>query len=376
MMGEAGAGIAQSDGGIDHDSATRHRKTLLGVIDLACWEDRLRRFMAMQPGFCGQIDIGNLVIPESGGSSGTILFDVTYDMPDRTRVTQGAVLRHATEGGLFHSYDLSGQYSLQEALQGSGVLVPGLLGLDPDGSVLGAPGYVMTRIDGVAPPPTFNSRGVLKDASPEQRREMLRDVLGNLARLHKVDPDLPALAFLKRRGEGRTPAERDINWYWASLSWGCPDKLDEVAPFRKWLIENEPADMPISVCHGDTMLANYMFRDHKLIAVLDWELAFLGNPAHDIAYQYLSHKLLGMGCTLLEGLPDEEGWKAEYEAISGTKLRHWEYCSAETAYKMHIALLLVYRETAPGMEAARDAVLDHTRQTLADRVATAQRAAV
>lgn len=368
-------GEAQASDEVDHDSAVRHRKTLLGAVDFADWADRIGRFMAATLGVEGAVAIDDLSLPSAGGSSGTILFRATYDAPGGDRVSRRAVLRHATEGGLFHSYDVPGQYAIMTALRGSGVEVPGMIGVDRDGAVLGVPGYVMDWIDGEAPPPSYHHQGVLKDATPDRRRAMVRDALRNQAALHAQDAGHPGFAFLRTRGEGATAAERDINWWWASLTWGCPDKMAEVAPARQWLLDHQPPEGRLSVCHGDAMLPNYMYRDGKVVAMIDWELAFLGNPAHDIAYQYLAHRLLGLGSAPLEGLPDEAGWKADYEAISGTPLRHFDYCAAQTAYRMHIALLLVYRETAPGQEASRDAVLAHTGRTLEERLAAARRAA-
>ena len=364
-------GATRDDGAPDPNTVVKHRKQLLGVVDFSTWSERLKCFIEQQPGVAGNVEISDIHLPSAGGSSGTLMFTATYDQQGGSRATHRCVLRYATEGGLFHAYNLPGQYSLLQALQGTGVAVPGVVGIDPDGKVLGVSGYVMDRVDGEVPPPSYHRLGLLFDASPESRRRMVFAAVANLAKLHAVDAHAPGFDFLWRRGSGATALERDLDWHWASLRWGCPKEVENLEPVRQWLLKNQLAETTVSVNHGDSMLANYMFRDDRVVAVLDWELAFLGNPSHDIAYQVLTHAFLGLGCPPLAGMPTEQEWKAEYERASGKLLADWEYCCAVTAFKLHINLLLVYREVTPDMEAAARAVRDFTWQSLTDRLAAA-----
>jgi aminoglycoside phosphotransferase (APT) family kinase protein len=209
------------------------------------------------------------------------------------------------------------------------------------------------------------------EASAASRRRMVFDVIANLAQLHAQDVRAPGFDFLWRRGDGATALERDLDWFWTSLLWGRPDEVANLAPLRQWLLDHRPPETRISVNHGDSMLANYMFRGDRLVAVLDWELAFLGNPACDIAWQTQTHAFLGMGCEPLAGMPSEPEWKAEYERVSGSKLDDWDYYAAACAFKLHICLLLVYREVTPDMEAASKAVREFTWQSLNKRLAAA-----
>jgi aminoglycoside phosphotransferase (APT) family kinase protein len=365
-----------AEGSPDPDSVVKHRKQLLGTVDMSSWRERLMRFMQQQSGVAGNVDITDIQLPSAGGSSGTLLFTATYARQDGNQEQRRCVLRYATEGGLFHTYNLPGQYSILQALQGSGIAVPGVVGIDADGDVLGVTGYVMERVEGEVPPPSYHRLGLMIESSPESRRRMVYSAIANLAKLHKVDARAPGFDFLWKRGKGATAVERDIDWHWTSLCWGCPNEMENLEPIRQWLITQQPAETKVCVNHGDSMLANYMFRDDKVVAVLDWELAFLGNPTNDVAYQAMTHQFLGLGCAPLDGMPTEQEWKTEYERISGNELHDWEYFTAVTAFKLHISLLLVYREVTPDMEVARNAVRDYTWQSLTDRIAAAkQRAA-
>jgi aminoglycoside phosphotransferase (APT) family kinase protein len=111
--------------------------------------DEIRRFVERQPDVIGDIEV--TVVGdggEIGASSGTVLFDTSYDTA-QGRVTRELVLRHApaSDGRLFFEYDLARQFQIQRALQGR-LPVPEPVWLDPDGRWLGAPGYAMVRVRG------------------------------------------------------------------------------------------------------------------------------------------------------------------------------------------------------------------------------------
>ena len=370
--GNTATNTAADEGKPDPDSVVKLRKQLLGAVDFSAWAERLKRFMQGQPGVAGKVVISDISLPSAGGSSGTLLYTATYEQQGGGRAERRCVLRYATEGGLFHSYNLPGQYSILQALQGSGVAVPGVVGIDADGSLLGVIGYVMDRVEGETPPPSYHRVGLLIDTTPASRKRMVFDAIANLAKLHAVDASASGFDFLRQRGSGATALERDIDWHWTSLCWGCPGEIATLEPIRRWLLDHQPEETQVSVNHGDSMLANYMFRDDKVVAVLDWELAFLGNPTNDVCYQALTHAFLGLGCAPLEGMPTEQEWKDEYQRVSGNALRDWDYYCAVTAFKLHISLLLVYREVTPEMEAASKAVREFTWQSVMDRLAAAK----
>ena len=360
-----------SEGAPDPDSIVKHRKQLLGAVDFSTWSSRLARFMASQSGFPGDVEISDIRLPSAGGSSGTLIFSATYNQ-GTGRLKRDFVLRYATEGGLFHSYNLPGQYSILEALQGTGVPVPGIAGIDADGKILGVIGYVMERVDGDTAPSSYHKLGLFCDASPENRKRMVFEIVAALTKLHALDYRAPGLAFLLKRGKGATALERDLDWHWSSLCWGCPNEMANLEPIRQWLLQNQPRETQVALNHGDTMMANYMFKDGRLVAILDWELAFIGNPAADLAHQVQTHAFLALGGEALAGFPSEQEWIAEYARASGRKLLDWEYFGAVAAFKLHIDLLLVYREVTPDMEAARNAVRAYTWQNLTDRLAAAK----
>ena len=88
-----------------------------------------------------------------------------------------------------------------------------------------------------------------------------------------------------------------------------------------WLRDNLLADEPTGFTWGDARISNLIFRDSECAAVLDWEMAWLGNPVQDIAFWIVLDKCLseGIGVPRLEGLPDEAETLSHWERVSGCK---------------------------------------------------------
>jgi aminoglycoside phosphotransferase (APT) family kinase protein len=225
----------------------------------------------------------------------------------------------------------------------------------------------MNCVTGSVPPPSYHANGIFVDASVADRRKMITDVIAALARIHQVDWRKCGLEFLQRRGSGTSAVEREVNWHWDAMRWGSPQSESELAPLRQWLIENQPRTARLHLNHGDTMLGNYMFRNNRLVAVLDWELCFLGNPSSEIAYLAFANDVLSLGREPLPGLPKEAEWVEAYERVSGSKLDNWDYYYVIAALKIHINMLLVFRNATGQLQATRDSVLEFTGNTLMDR---------
>ncbi|MGH7822685.1 MAG: phosphotransferase, partial [Candidatus Binatia bacterium] len=107
--------------------------------------------------------------PSTGFSNETLLFDARWS-EDGIERSQGFVARiKATGFQVFPEYDIGRQYRVLEALGPTDVPVPHVYGFEPDERLLGAPFFVMERIDGEIPPdaPTYHMAGWLTEASPE-----------------------------------------------------------------------------------------------------------------------------------------------------------------------------------------------------------------
>ncbi|HEY2658338.1 MAG TPA: phosphotransferase family protein [Caulobacteraceae bacterium] len=279
----------------------------------------------------------------AGGSNGTMLFDINH-VADGQAQTQHLVLRFLPTEGLFHRYDVSAQFNLQRALQGTKVPVPRQLWLDADGAYLERPGYVMAQVPGVSTPMAWMTSGLLFDASPAERRRISLGYIHALADIHAVDWRGLDLQWLENRAAGDRPIEREANWYWDSLLWSeNADYIAMLAPVRDWLIANEPSDIDTVICHGDANYGNYLYLDGKVTAVVDWEMAFLGAPECDITFLKIGDEILLDAVPWPEGALIYDEMRAEYERYSGRPLRHVEYFELFASYRLAVINVLAMK---------------------------------
>jgi aminoglycoside phosphotransferase (APT) family kinase protein len=192
-----------------------------------------------------------------------------------------------------------------EAAAGAGVPVPRVLAASDDPAALGASFLVMQRIDGETIP-----RRILRDDGYAQARERLAgECAAALAGIHAVDPT--ELAGL----EDEDPVER---WRRALDELGSPHPAFELA-FR-WLEANRPAPRRRTLVHGDFRMGNLIVGPEGLRAVLDWELAHLGDPLADLGWFCVRAWRFGNDRLPAGGVGTYDGFVAAYEAASGTEV--------------------------------------------------------
>ncbi|MGQ8364704.1 phosphotransferase family protein [Glaciecola sp. 1036] len=177
------------------------------------------------------------------------------------------------------AHDMGREYRLQKSLKPVYDKVPTMLGYTDDESVIGAEFYVMEKIDGIIPRKYF-PRGV--DISPQQARTLCEVAIDELISLHNVDY---MAAGLDHIGKGAGYAQRQISgWisrYQKARTWNVPKAHKVIS----WLEERIPSKETICITHNDYRFDNLVLdaKDPaKILGVLDWELATLGDPLMDL----------------------------------------------------------------------------------------------
>ena len=289
------------------------------------------------------LELTNFQSPKIGYSSTTLLFELTAQIGDETR-TEPLVLRMEPQGiPLFSESDLRPQYRIMKALANSEVPVPRMRWFEEDDSVLGSPFYIMDRVSGEVPAdnPPYHREGWLADQSPTFRREVWLSGVTTLAKIHRLDIDQYDLAFLDEPDRGPTPIEQHLQLYEQHFEWGLErERFPLLVSALAWLHDNRPPQEPTALTWGDARISNLIYQGSECVAVLDWEMARLGNPVQDIAYWLVLDRSLseGIGMGRLEGLPDEQ-----------ETLRHWEDTSGYRAdaeslrfYKIFCGLVFTF----------------------------------
>ncbi len=292
---------------------------------------RIERWMGgvLPPG--AEPAVSNVVTPEGNGmSSETILFDAAWTI-DGERAERRCVARIEPEMDkipVFPTYDLAMQFDVMSLVaDATNVPVPETLWYEADGSIIGAPFFVMGRIDGVVPPDvllyTFGDNWAF-DAAPEERARLQDSAVRALAGVHTVTPETHDLSSLEFPTEGSTALERHLASWEGYLEWVVGDKrsplLDDCFA---WLRANFPTDTsPDALSWGDARIGNMMFAGFEVVAVLDWEMAGVAPPEVDLgwmAYLHLFFQDLAVDLGAA-GLPDfmrASDLAASYTAITG-----------------------------------------------------------
>lgn len=177
------------------------------------------------------------------------------------------------------AHDMGREYRLQHALRPVFPYVPQVRAYCDDASILGADFYVMERVAGVIPRKSLPGADRL---SREEVRRLCTNVLDTLIALHRVDASAAGLEGLgKGKGYTRRQVEGWSKRYRDARTWNVPRGERIMA----WLLEHLPADERICVTHNDFRFDNVVLDPADLtrvVAVLDWELATLGDPLVDL----------------------------------------------------------------------------------------------
>jgi aminoglycoside phosphotransferase (APT) family kinase protein len=197
------------------------------------------------------------------GSSSTTLFIRAGDA--------SAVLQHPPTGpSLPTAHDLARQHRFLTAVMGSAVPVPRVIAFCDDANVAGAPFLITERKPGVC---LLGASTVDIDAAALSVRSI--DVL---AALHAID--------WARRGLTAPPSSylvRQIDrWREQLARTPTASRLGDLEPIARWLREHRPEDEDRTIVHGDYGFHNLLATRNEITAVLDWELATIGDPLVDL----------------------------------------------------------------------------------------------
>jgi aminoglycoside phosphotransferase (APT) family kinase protein len=233
------------------------------------------------------------------------------------------------------------------ALKGTRVPHPGFIAVCTDESVLGAVFYLMEPIDGFNP---ANGMPSLHAGSEAMRHRMGLAMVEAIAELGSLD-----YKALGLEGFGKTDnyLERQVaRWkaqldsYAAFAGWPGPSGIPGVEKVAKWLEDNRPTTFRPGIIHGDYHLANVMFRHDsaELAAIVDWELATLGDPLLDLGWLLATWqederpREFGVNIQPWKGFPSPDALVAHYARHSDRDLSAISWYGVLACYKLGLIL--------------------------------------
>ncbi|KRF48949.1 acyl-CoA dehydrogenase [Terrabacter sp. Soil811] len=292
--------------------------------------DRLRRFLDdTAPDLLSGPLSGRVV---AGGKS-----NLTYEVGDGTRTV---IVRRPPLGHvLATAHDMVREHRVITALRDTAVPVPTTYAVCDDPDVVGAPFYVMERVEGT--PYRFEAQ--LQPLGAARVRAVSERMVDTLVALHAVDPGSVGLGDF---GRPDGFLERQVRRWKQQLDASRSRDLPGIDELHERLAGSVPAQGDPTIVHGDFRLDNLLVTsDDEVSAVLDWEMATLGDPLTDVAlleaYQTLP---LMMDSVAVSDVSRTPGFisgpelRQRYAAASGRDLGHLSFHLGLAYFKLAVIL--------------------------------------
>ena len=307
-----------------------------------------------------------------GFSWETYEIEISWLESDTDQV-RGFIIHRVPAAGLLEPYEVKPLFELRQAMEGiAGVPVPAMLWMDETGEATGRPFYVVEKVAGEIPTQWTSDQFFKNREAKESTAAQLMDIC---AKIHAAPLELAPKGL---RGSG-TSSFAMVD-YWHEIY--RKDMLEPIPTLDwgfAWLYENQQriSDRQ-AILHGDFRTGNYIMRDGKIVAVLDFEDAHLGDPTQDLAHFALR---LFRGRTrqpsgllplteILAMYRDASGWTVAEEAFHFWSVFEAVYC----AITLHRATSLFARErTNDARYLALGSQALHLHRHILDYVAAAEK---
>ncbi|HYB92300.1 MAG TPA: phosphotransferase family protein [Candidatus Binataceae bacterium] len=269
--------------------------------------DYLRRKMTR----AGDLRVTGLKRIAGGSSRETFSFDLEWT-GEGGPMMRPMIARRDPTGGLLKT-ERAREFRVLEAMHRAGLRVPEPLFLELDESVWDRPFFIMHRATGRV------TQGALPATEPVALREKIaNDFLDEMARLQSLDYRALGLEWLGDPADLAEPARIQAA-HWQEIY--ERDRMGEHYPVLSaafaWLRANPVTADRITIVHGDFRSGNYLYDDNGIVAMLDWEMAHLGDPMEDLGWA--SMMFWGRE-ELAGGMMEREAFYRLYESKTGHRV--------------------------------------------------------
>lgn len=252
-------------------------------------------------------------------------------------ITDGAttwILRRPPLGHvLATAHDMGREYRVMSALRHTTVPVPAAYALCTDTAVIGAPFYLMEYVVGKP----YLRADQLAELGPARTSAISTALVDSLVSLHAVDPDSVGLGDFGRPGGF---AGRQVERWKKQMDASKTRDLSTADELYRALSISVPANATSAIVHGDYRLDNVLTDpDDRLVAIIDWEMATLGDPLTDLALM-LTYDRLGPEIEWMTDVAAAPGYLSEaeivdrYAAQSGRDLSEFGFYLGLAAFKL------------------------------------------
>jgi len=293
------------------------------------------------------LGLGELEVERASAGHSNVTFFLSAD-------GRRLVLRRPPRGPFPPSaHDVLREYRILAALEEFDVRTPRVVLACDDPGVIGASFYVMERVDGVVadpatPPPLDN---------PADRARIGEELIDTLLELHRVE--WRRSDALSRIGRANGYLERQVDLWSTQWKRQKTREVESIERTGEALRRSLPTSPPATVVHGDYKLDNVAFAPHspaRLVAILDWEMATIGDPLADLGFLTATwlqgddpERLLGLSRAPTEpGYPTRAQLVERYASASGLDVERLPWYQSLALWKLAILLEGSYRRFRAG----------------------------
>jgi aminoglycoside phosphotransferase (APT) family kinase protein len=249
--------------------------------------------------------------------------------------------RHASSAT---AHDVLREFRILDAIKETPVPIANPILSCDDPEVFGSPFYIMERIDGV---PIRASLPAAWAAAPETHGRALDQHIDALVAIHAVDWKACGLGGLAHT---ESYLQRQIGRWLRQLDSYESRELPLARSLAEWMQDHRPAEQAPSLFHGDYKLDNVLYAQTApphLLAVVDWEMAGIGDPLVDLAWTLIFHPgpegTMHLGTSkepvfAQEGLPSRATLIERYGRLSGRDTSAINWYDIFSRWKLAIAL--------------------------------------
>jgi aminoglycoside phosphotransferase (APT) family kinase protein len=241
------------------------------------------------------------------------------------------------------------EFLIQSRLKPVYNLVPTVIALCENHSILGSDFYVMGKIQG-----EIFRRDVPESLSKEDISIMANSLVSGLAQLHSVDASV-----LSELNKGAGYVTRQVEGWSKRYRNALTDDVPDGEDVMQWLDANRPEDIDSCIIHGDWRIDNMVFDlgQKKLVGVLDWELATVGDPLMDLgsALAYWIDKddepmfaSLRRQPSDLDGMPTRKEFIEKYLELSRRKCGDFTFYEVFGLFRLSVIIQQIWARYKAG----------------------------
>lgn len=265
------------------------------------------------------------------------------------------VLRRAPVGATKRGHDMSREFNVLKALHSSFGKVPQVYCYCGEDSVIGAPFYIMEKVDGII---LTYAEANQRKISAEGFRHVSKTWLNVYVDLHQIDYKAVGLEDL---GKPDGYVKRQVITWGKQYEKAKTSDIQEAEKVISWMEKNQPMVYDHSLIHNDYKYDNVVFEDaswQNIKAVLDWEMCTLGDPLMDLgtslAYWTTSEDdmFLKQGIpspTMFEGNPSRLDIVNAYALKSGRAINNLTFYYVYGLYKLAVIAQQIYYRYNKGL---------------------------